>query len=250
MPLHISLKQFDGPLDLLLHLIGKAKIDIKDIFVSQITEQYIESVHNAIDLDMNDASEFLVMAATLIEIKSRTLLPRPTKEDEGEETPEDALIRQLEEYKRCKESADELHSFEQAAANMYVKLPEEYPLPPPSFELTGLTLDGLIRAFETVISRMTMEKNEETRHNLINRNIKRDIFTVQECMLNILRRMKAEKCIHFETLFTDKPCKEEVVTLFLALLEILKLGKAHVEQDGVYDSIMLLPGRRNENDCK
>ena len=96
MALTLHLNQFDGPLDLLLFLIGKAKIDIKDIFVSQVTDQYIESVREAESLDMEDASAFIAMAATLIEIKSRSLLPKPQEEND-EEDPEKLLIRQLEE---------------------------------------------------------------------------------------------------------------------------------------------------------
>lgn len=245
MPLNISLKQFAGPLDLLLHLIGKAKIDIKDIFVSEITEQYIESVHSAVDFDMEDASAFLVMAATLIEIKSRSLLPRPPKEDGDEEDPEAALIRQLEEYKRFKETADHLQAFEKAAAAMYEKLPEEYPLPPPTFELTGMTLEGLIAAFTRVYLRQS-KTDEETERNPFNRQIRRDIYTVQECMLLILKRIKADKEVCFDAMLSGVPCKEEVVTLFLALLEILKLGKAHIRQKGTYDRITLLPGRRKD----
>lgn len=245
MPLHISLKQFDGPLDLLLHLIGKAKIDIKDIFVSEITEQYIAFVNSAVDFDMDDASAFLVMASTLIEIKSRALLPRLPKGNEDEEDPEAALIRQLEEYKRIKETAGDLQAFEKAAAAMYEKLPEEYPLPPPTFELTGLTLEGLIAAFVRVYARKPAEDELQAPINP-NRNIRRDVFTVQECMLHILTTLKKEKQVSFMTLLSGAPSKEEVVTLFLALLEILKLGKAHIEQERVYDTIMLLPGRRKE----
>ena len=95
MAMTFQLKDFDGPLDLLLFLINKEKIDIKDIFVSQITDQYIDSVRNAPDLDMDDATDFLVMAATLLEIKSRAMLPRPPCIEEGEEDPEEALIRRL-----------------------------------------------------------------------------------------------------------------------------------------------------------
>ena len=99
MAYYVSLRQFEGPLDLLLHLISKAKVDIKDIFVSEITEQYLASMQDIDELDMDTASEFLTMAATLLEIKSRALLPRPPKEEDGEETPEQALIRRLEENK-------------------------------------------------------------------------------------------------------------------------------------------------------
>ena len=104
--LEFKLKDFDGPLDLLLTLIGKAQIDIRDIFISEITDQYLEIVHKAKDLNMDEASDFLVMAATLLEIKSRSMLPKPPPPEEGEEDPEEALIRRLEEYKRFKETAE------------------------------------------------------------------------------------------------------------------------------------------------
>ena len=98
MAVYVSLRQFEGPLDLLLHLITRAKVDIKDIFVSEITEQYLESMQGVSELDMDTASEFLTMAAMLLEIKSRALLPRaPEPAEDGEETPEQALIRRLEE---------------------------------------------------------------------------------------------------------------------------------------------------------
>lgn len=128
---YVSLKQFEGPLDLLLHLITRAKVDIKDIFVSEITEQYLASMGSVDELDMDTASEFLTMAATLLEIKSRALLPRPPEPaEDGEETPEQTLIRRLEEYKLYKESAGRMKEFEQAAMQVFSKLPEEYPLPP------------------------------------------------------------------------------------------------------------------------
>ena len=150
---YVSLKQFEGPLDLLLHLITRAKVDIKDIFVSEITEQYLASMGSVDELDMDTASEFLTMAATLLEIKSRARLPRPPEPTEdGEETPEQTLIRRLEEYKLYKESAGRMKEFEQAAMQVFSKLPEEYPLPPQPVELTGLSLDGLVRALERILA--------------------------------------------------------------------------------------------------
>lgn len=241
MPQHIHLKQFDGPLDLLLHLISKAKVDIRDIFVSEITEQYIASVSQAEDIDMDDASEFLAMAATLLEIKSRALLPRPPK-DEDEEDPEQALIRQLEEYKRFKETAENLQAFEKAAAAMYGKLPEEYPLPPPSLELNGLTLDGLMEAFARILNRKPEEPEEVA---LVSREIRRDSYTIQACMGHILKRLRRGS-VGFESLFSDAPCREEVVTLFLALLEVLRLGRAHIDQSGTFGEIILHPGRSKD----
>ncbi len=241
MPQHIHLKQFDGPLDLLLFLISKAKVDIRDIFVSEITEQYIASVSGAEDIDMDDASEFLNMAATLLEIKSRALLPKPPKTEE-EESPEEALIRRLEEYKRFKETAQNLQDFEKAAAAMYEKLPEEYPLPPPSFELTGLTLQGLMEALSRVLARKPEEPEEAV---FINREIRRDSFTIEACMGHIMKRLRRGP-MTFELLFSEAPSREEVVTLFLALLEILRLNRAHVEQSGTFGEITLYPGRRKD----
>ena len=244
MAMTFQLKDFDGPLDLLLHLIGKAQVDIKDIFVSEITDQYIESVRNAPDLDMDDATDFLVMAATLLEIKSRAMLPRPPKLDEDEEDPEQALIRQLEEYKRFRETAAAMQQFEKAAQDVFTKLPEEYPLPPQETELVGLTLQGLTEAFLRIWARKpAAEENGET-NRYAPRDIHRDEHTVQECMLTLLHGIRRKGRMRFDEAFSEAPTKEEVVTLFLAMLELLKLGEMHLEQEGVYSEIILLPGRR------
>ena len=235
MALTLHLSQFDGPLDMLLFLIGKAKINIRDIFVSEVTDQYIQSVQNAPDLDMDDASAFISMAATLLEIKSRALLPKPPAPEEDD--PEQALIRQLEEYQRFKEIARNMQGFEKAAAQMFEKLPEEYPLPPPTLELSGLTMDGLLSAFARVMARVP-EDEEEAAHAA--RRIVRDEYTVTRCSAHILRRLKKGP-VRFEELFSPSPTRDEVVTLFLALLELLRLGRATVTQDGVFGDMMLEP---------
>ena len=243
MALTLHLKDFDGPLDMLLFLIGKAKIDIRDIFVSQVTDQYIQSVQNAPDLDMDDASAFIAMAATLLEIKSRALLPKPKTEEE--EDPEQALIRQLEEYQRFKQIAQDMQGFEKAAALMYQKLPEEYPLPPPTLELTGITLEGLIAAFARVMAR-TEEK--EDRPEAVARRIIRDEYTVPRCTAHILRRLKKGP-VRFEELFSKDPTRDEVVTLFLALLELLRLGRAAVKQEGIFGE-MRVEAREIDSDTE
>jgi len=240
MALTLHLSQFDGPLDMLIFLIGKAKINIRDIFVSEVTDQYIQSVQNAPDLDMDDASAFISMAATLLEIKSRALLPKPQVEEE--EDPEQALIRQLEEYQRFKQIAQDMQGFEKAAALMYQKLPEEYPLPPPTLELTGLTMDGLLAAFARVMARIKDDPEEPIQTA---RRIVRDEYTVPRCTAHILRRLKKGP-VHFEELFSEAPSRDEVVTLFLALLELLRRGRAGVSQDGIFGDIVLEP-REGEN---
>ncbi|MBP3542114.1 MAG: segregation/condensation protein A [Clostridia bacterium] len=240
MAVHIRLKEFDGPLDLLLHLIGKAKIDLRQIFVSQITEQYFEVLRNAPDFDMDEASEFVTMAALLLEIKSRSLLPKPPKEEE--EDPEQMLIQRLVAYKQFKETAARMAELEKNAREAYGKLPEEYPLPPPVYELDGLTVEALWEALLRVQERKPREP-EEAVFRL--RDIRRDSFTVEGCMEAIESRLSVGR-LRFTQLFSDRPGREEVVTLFIALLELLKLGKAHVVQEQSLGDMTLLPGRREE----
>ena len=242
MMMNFRLKDFDGPLDLLLTLVGKAQIDIKEIFVSDITDQYLSIVRNAPDLDMDEASDFLVMAATLVEIKSRAMLPRPPAPEEGEEDPETELIRRLEEYRRYKESAEELRDFEEAAKHVFTKLPEEYPLPPQEVELTGLTLQGLTEAFLRIWARKP-DAEEETVNHYAPRDIHRDQHTVQECMLALIHTIRRKKRMLFTEAFSDAPSKEEVVTYFLAVLELLKLGQMHILQGSIYGEIELIAGK-------
>ena len=148
----LKISQFEGPLDMLLYMVNRAKLDIRDIFISEITEQFIQSVRESENtVSMDEASEFIRMAATLLEIKSRAMLPR--EEEPEEESPEEILMRQLEEYAAFKEIAQDLQRQEQDALKHYTKLPEEYPLPPPTLDITGLTLEGLLAAFARVMAR-------------------------------------------------------------------------------------------------
>lgn len=218
MEITFRLKDFDGPLDLLLQLISKEQIAIRDIFISQVTDQYIEIVRNAPDLDMDDATEFLVMAATLMEIKSRALLPRPPRYEEDEEDPETKLMRQLEEYKRFRETAAAMRDFEDAAKGLFTKLPEEYPLPPQETELVGLTLSGLTEAMLRIWQRRPETEEEGERNIYAPRDIHRDEHTVQECMLTILHGLRRAGSMRFEEAFSLAPTREEVVTCFLAVL--------------------------------
>ena len=232
----VSLKQFDGPLDLLLTLISNAKLDIQDIFVSEITEQYMESMKLVDELDMDSASEFLQMAATLLEIKSRAMLPKPPKpEEEGALSPEEELIRQLTEYKQFKEISARMHQLEEEARALMTKLPEEYPLPPPNIEITGLTLEKLAKAFQKVLARAEAAEQNE---NMASREIRRDSFTVAGCMAFISKRLRRGS-FRFVELFEENYSREEVITMFLAVLEMARLSRVHVEQTGAYGEIYL-----------
>ena len=236
MPYIVSLKQFDGPLDLLLTLISNAKIDIHDIFVSEITEQYLETMKLVDELDMDSASEFLQMAATLLEIKSRSMLPKPPKPEDPEElSPEEALIKQLEEYRQFKEVSARMHELEEEARALLTKLPEEYPLPPPNIEITGLTLEKLIRAYRRVLERAA---RSEAADQMASREIRRDAHTVASCMARISRKVRRGRC-SFNELFNEEFTRQEVVTMFMALLELIKLNRLHVTQDSAYDEIYL-----------
>ena len=236
MPYIVSLKQFDGPLDLLLTLISNAKIDIHDIFVSEITEQYLETMKLVDELDMDSASEFLQMAATLLEIKSRAMLPKPPKpEDPDALTPEEALIKQLEEYRQFKEVSARMHELEQQARDLLTKLPEEYPLPPPNIEITGLTLEKLIKAYRRVLERAARAEADD---RMASREIRRDAHTVASCMARISHRVRRGRC-SFSELFDAEFTRHEVVTMFLALLELIKLNRIHVSQENAYDDIYL-----------
>ena len=242
----VSLKQFDGPLDLLLTLISSAKVDIKDIFVSEITDQYLKSMDLVDELDMDTASEFLQMAATLIEIKSRALLPKPPKVEEGEESPEEMLIRQLEEYKAFKESSQQMKTLEDDAKLLYTKLPEEFPLPPQQFEWKGLTIDKLSAAFGRVLARLEAQADAE---KFARREIRRDTFTVSGCMTRIQRRLRRGP-VRFAELFDEAPGKSEMITVFLALLELIRLSRAIAVQQDTYGDIEIQQIATNPTDTE
>ncbi|NLX83793.1 MAG: segregation/condensation protein A [Clostridiales bacterium] len=239
MSLVFNVKDYQGPLDLLLQLIGNAKIDIKDIFVSEVTDQYIQIVQNADSMDMEEASEFIQMAATLLLIKSRSILP-VIQTEEDEEDPETTLIRQLEEYAKFQQLALQMQDFELAASRLFSKLPDEFPLPPPVYELEGLTLEGLIEAFAKLSARL-LERDElaPEKHKII----RKDQHSVTTFMKNIMQKTR-KGSVGFAGLLSKSPSRNEVVTLFLALLELLKQGRLKVVQESSDAEILLMRNRR------
>ena len=241
MAIVVDLKkyQYTGPLELLLDLVHAAKIDIKDIFISEITSQYLESMSQIGELDMDSASEFLQMAALLMEIKSRSLLPKPpAPAEEDEETPEQKLIRQLEEYKKYKELSGEMRALEENAQAYITKLPEEYPLPPPTIELTGLTLTALTKAFSRVLKRLEQLAENEQFEAFSRREVRREAYSVAQCMALIMRKIDKGD-VSFFSLFEESSDREEVISVFLALLELIKNGRALARQDDGYGDIII-----------
>ena len=234
----VNLSRFEGPLDLLLHLIQQAEIDIKDIFVSEITAQYLAYMEQLDALDMDTASEFLTMAATLLYIKSRQLLPRPPKETEedGEaEDPEAALIRQLRDYKAFKEAGADLQRLFDAAKDSLARLPEDVPLPPQKVDLDGATMDNLYAAFVAILNRAEQAEATERLHR-----VRPDSFTVRSQLMKIrgLLRERSES-VRFEELFPADAAKMEVIVTFMALLEMIAHGEIRLKQSSPYAPITI-----------
>ncbi len=237
----VELRQFQGPLDLLLHLISRAKIDIRDIFISQITEQYMESIQDLSQLDMDATSEFLQMAATLLEIKSRALLPKPPKLEEGEEDPQETLLRRLEEYKRLKEAGERLRPLEKEALDMLFRLPQEM-VQRQRLELNQLSLDALQEAFLRLLQR---PRSVQLPAEPV-RRIRREQWSVARCAMDILQMVMALEEVRFEALFEEAPDRERLVSTFIAMLELLKNGRIRLVQRELCGPILLYRGDVND----
>ena len=241
------LLNFEGPLDLLLHLIKQEKIEIKDIFVSQVTEQFLSYMKGLPYIDLDKASEYLNIAATIIDIKARSLLPPP---DDGfedyydeEDDPQVELIQALVEYKMIKEKADKLK--ERETVGYFFKQPDK--------DLTGVkvqykdfTVDGLVNAFTKMMMRLEREK----RDNPPPREIPKDTYTVRDKIKHIREKIGAKDTMQFEELFSDNAAIPEVVTTFQALLELLKHQFVLVEQDELFATITIKknPNRREDEE--
>ncbi|MCI8595992.1 MAG: segregation/condensation protein A [Clostridia bacterium] len=227
----IRLEAFEGPLDLLLHLIKAAKIQIKDIFVSQITEQYMEYIAELKEVDLENASEFIEMAACLIEIKSKSLLPKPQEEIPEEEDTEKQLIQRLEEYKLYKEACQKMK--EQETVGIHFRPPDSS-VGEPRFVLKDMTMEGLMKALQKMF--LKMEKRNITKKE---RRITLDRFTVAEKMSHIKDFMLLRDTAKFDELFEDDYSKSEIITTFQALLELLKLQFVRAEQKEIFGEILL-----------
>jgi segregation and condensation protein A len=238
----VSLKEFEGPLDLLLHMVTSAKIDIKDIFLSQITDQYLEAISQMGDLDMDAASEFIAMAATLIEIKSRALLPKPPAMSEEEESPEEELVRRLTEYKAFKEASEQMAVRQIDMRGYMSRLPEELVEKTVELDIGDLTTRALFEAMQRLLERSQAELGEGEAP----RSIRRDVYTVQECMFRIQTALFSKKKVRFTELFEENPARDEVISVFIALLELIKLERVTVVQNQTYGELYLY-GKQKRN---
>ena len=235
-----KLDNFEGPLDLLLHLIKEAKIEIKDVFVSQVTEQFLQYINGLESLDVDKASEYLSMAATLLEIKSKSILPRVEDFTDDIEDQETALIRQLEEYKLFKEASEKLK--EQENVLRFYKEPDKS-VGNVKVVYNDFNLDGLIAAFSKLLMRVDDKKRQE---NTL-KEIPKEVFTVRDKIDHIRTILLDRKEASFFEMFSSYYTKNELITTFQAMLELLKHQYITVEQGGIFDDITItLRDDRNE----
>lgn len=237
MSYEIHLQQFDGPLDFLLHLIRREQIDIRDIFVSEITNQYLAAMNGLNELDMDTASDFLDMAATLVYIKSRILLPtQNTPSETEEETPEEQLIRRLREYEQIKNVKAEMETLFEQTGHTYTKLPEDIHASPSEIEITNAGTDVLYAAFMAVMEK-AKEKQGITSESIS--KVAADRFTVRRSIASIREKIQSvgEAGLRFEQLFSPDAQKMEIVVTFMALLEMLAHGEISLHQSAPFQPI-------------
>ncbi len=228
----VRLEVFEGPLDLLLYLIKKDEVDIYDISIERITQQYLEFMDAFKVLDLDVAGEFVVMAANLIYLKSRSLLPvsvQPPEEETEEDDPRWDLIRQLVEYKKFKEAAARLGEREALQNSLYGRLAE--PEAPPERPLGEVSVFDLINAFNAILKRIN------TKEDL--REIFEENFTVSDKIDLIWKMSSSGVALKFSELFAGSASRTEIVVTFLALLELIRLKRLKCVQHDIFGEIEL-----------
>ena len=243
MELQYKLESFEGPLDLLLHLIEKNKVNIYDIPIAKITDQYMDYVSHMEEKDLDLVSEFLVMAAELLDIKARMLLPKEENEEEEESDPRAELVARLLEYKAFRSRSEELKELEQDAERILFKEPtiprevERYEQPVDLDRLLdGVTLTQLKKIFESVMKRQ-QDKIDPIRSRF--GTIKKEPVSLEETIDSVMAYAKRHKRFSFRQLLEKKTDRTAVVVAFLAVLELMKVGKIHLTQDHLFDDMQI-----------
>lgn len=236
MEYKVRIDAFEGPLDLLLHLLKESKVDIYDIKISEITQQYLDYIHAMEVLQLEIASEYLVMAASLIEIKSKSLLPKQVVEIEGEyeEDSREALIQRLMDYQKYKEVTKELRELEEERGQFYTKPPIDFsPYIDTEIKLPDQTLqvEQLILAFQKLMRRHKLAQP-------LKRKIMQQNISVENRMTSLKKQLKYKKRVMFSDLF-DRFDREYMVVTFLALLELVKNSDFIMSQDSYDDEIYI-----------
>lgn len=241
----IKTNDFEGPLDLLCHLIDKNKMDIRDINISDITDQYIEYLNKMEELNLEIASEFLIMASTLLYLKSKTLLPVVESSDSDEkELTEEELLQRIIEYKKYKETSEQLRIMYQENSKRIFKEEEKIKFPKKKLEI-DLNYSLVVNAYAKII-----EKNKK-RLNKNAKNIKKiaitDTYTVSSKVKEMYKELIRNKKFIFNNLYSQKQCnKEEVVTAFTGLLEMSRRSKVQTSQKALFGDILVEKNRKNK----
>lgn len=229
----VKIDAFEGPLDLLLHLIKESKVDIWNIKIVDITDQYLNYIKSMERLNLNIASEYLVMASELMEMKSKMLLPRYEEESsEEEEDPREQLIQKLIEYQKYKDMTKNFKELEEVRHEFYTKAPESLKdyIDDDTIVSSDVTLDDLMNAFQKFLKRKQLEKPLSTTVT------KREI-TVEERRTSIRNILKTKKKVDFFELF-DEITKEYIVVTFLAILEMAKKQELMIYQENNFQQII------------
>lgn len=237
MDYKIVLNNFEGPLDLLLKLIDKSKIDIYDIPISDITEQYMSYMYKMEDLNLELASDFIVMAATLLEIKSKMLLPieRNSDEDDTEEDPREELVLKLLAYKKYKEAAKELREYEKIELQAFYKPQDEFSFEEDTEEkIDFYNLNLLVRSLNNILHRRGIKEP-----SIDIELIKREEYSIKKCVEDILDKLKFKKEIRFSRLFNKDANKNQIIAYFLSLLELIKQKNIYVLQNDSFDELFI-----------
>ena len=235
MEYKVLINDFEGPMDLLLHLIKKSDIDIFDIKIDVITNQYMDYLHAMQEMDLNIASEYLVMAAELIEMKSGMLLPKPKLEDdEFEEDPREKLIQKLLAYKQYKEVTSDFRLLEEDRKQYYTKEVSdlrEYAGDDKEVHIGDVSLDDLMSAIQKFLERKALDKP-------LNTKVTKKEYSVTTRSQEIRNVLKKKKKISFEELF-DVYSKEYVVVTFLSILDLARKHELKIVQNDNFDKIMI-----------
>ncbi len=232
----VKLEGFEGPLDLLLHLIQKEEMDIHAIQIAQITDRYLEYVNLMEQLDLDVASEFLVMAATLLHIKSQSILPQLTPNEELPIGDEEQLVKQLLAYKRFKEAAQVLDVYAERQTWVYSRSPKLHADLDGSraFEIRA-TLFDLLTAFKHVNARAAEVDTEESYET-----VEEETITVEDKIAFIERHLEVADQLLFEELFPLSASKTDWIVTFLAILELIRIGRIVTVQTGHFESIYIV----------
>lgn len=243
MAISVKLQAFEGPLDLLLHLIEKNKIDIYDIPIVEITEQYLSYIQQMEKEDMNVMSEFLLMAATLLDIKCRMLLPKEIMENGEEEDPRTELVQKLLEYKMYKYMSFELKDRKESASKFIYKeatLPKEVECfqEPIDYDtlLDDINLNKLHLVFKTIIKRQG-ERIDPIRSQF--GEIEKDEINLDEKSAYIQAYLEQHNSFSFRELLEKQHSKMEIIVVFLVLLEMMKIGQVDIFQNEIFDDILI-----------